>query len=93
MATLLAGMLSAVAVLGASPVRTWMDQNHERSQAQHVATELEVRVVELEHEIERRTSDEAIRRSALCYGPYVEPGTEVYSIAGLSGCVGPQTRR
>ena len=92
-ATLLVGILSVAVVLGASSVRTWMDQNHERSQAQHVATELEARIVGLEHDIARRTSDESIRRAALCYGPYVEPGTEVYAIAGLHGCVGPQTLR
>ena len=26
-------------------------------------------------------------RLSLCFGPYVEPGTEVYAVMGLQGCV------
>lgn len=87
MALLLAATVAGGAVFGASSVRTWMDQNAERAEAQAEAAELQRQISELEEEIVRRTSDEALRREALCFGPFVEPGTEVYSVPGLRGCV------
>ena len=84
---LAAATLAAAALFGASSVRTWMDQNTETAEAESVADELETRIAELEAEIARRTSDGGVRREALCFGPYVEPGTEVYAVLGLEGCV------
>ena len=89
---LFAGTLAAAAMFGASSVGTWFDQNAQMSDAQHTATELEARIAELTQEIERRTSDAGVRREALCFGPYVEPGTEVYAVMGLDGCVGAGTQ-
>ena len=85
---LFAGTLIAATMFGASSVRTWFDQNAQQADAEHAAVELDSRIAELTGEIARRTSDEGVRREALCFGPYVEPGTEVYAVMGLSGCVG-----
>ena len=86
--SLFAGTLIAAAMFGASSVRTWFDQNAQRADAEHAASELDSRIAEFEDEVARRTSDEGVRREALCFGPYVEPGTEVYAVMGLNGCVG-----
>ena len=88
LASLFAGTLIAATMFGASSVRTWFDQNAHLADAEHAAVEFDGRIAELEDEIARRTSDEGVRREALCFGPYVEPGTEVYAVMGLSGCVG-----
>ena len=80
-------MVAAAVLLGASSVRTWMDQNAQRQEAESLATELDARIADLEGEVARRTSDDGVRREALCFGPYVEPGTEVYAVMGLEGCV------
>ncbi len=92
-AALLAVFVSLMIWVGESSVSTWMEQNRERSRADHDAAVLDGRIAELEQEIRRRTSDEAVRREALCFGPYVEPGTEVYTIVGLRGCVEPAALR
>lgn len=80
-------MVAAALLLGASSVRTWMDQNAQQKEAESLGAELETRIAALEGEIARRTSDDGVRREALCFGPYVEPGTEVYAVMGLEGCV------
>ncbi len=84
---LVAATLAGASVFGASSVRTWMDQNAQQAGAERSAVSLEVRLAELEDEIARRTSTDGVRREALCFGPYVEPGTEVYAVMGLQGCV------
>ena len=85
--TLLAATLGGGAIFGASSVRTWVEQNEIRAAAQQTATDLDRQITELEAEIDRRTSDEAVRREALCFGPFVPPGTEIYAVPGLQGCV------
>ncbi|MCY3649662.1 MAG: hypothetical protein F4Y99_09920 [Acidimicrobiaceae bacterium] len=84
---LVVAMVAAALLLGASSMRTWMDQNAQQREAESLATELDARIAELEGEVARRTSDDGVRREALCFGPYVEPGTEVYAVMGLEGCV------
>ena len=84
---LFVGTLGAAVLFGASSVNTWFDQNAQRADAEHIAVQLEDRIAELTDEIDRRTSADGVRREALCFGPYVEPGTEVYAVMGLSGCV------
>ena len=86
--SLFAGTLIAATMFGASSVGTWFDQNAQQADAAHAARELDGRIAEFEDEVARRTSDEGVRREALCFGPYVEPGTEVYAVLGLNGCVG-----
>ena len=90
---LFAGTLGAAVVYGASSVGTWFDQNAHRADAEHVAMQLEARIAELTAELDRRTSDDGVRREALCFGHYVEPGTELYAVMGLSGCVGQHQGR
>lgn len=80
-------MVAAALTLGASSVRTWMDQNAQRAEAEALAEELDARISDLRGEVARRTSIDGIRREALCFGPYVEPGTEIYAVMGLQGCV------
>ena len=87
LAGLVVAMVAAALLLGASSMRTWMDQNAQQREAESLATELDARIAELEGEVDRRTSDDGVRREALCFGPYVEPGTEVYAVMGLEGCV------
>lgn len=89
LASLVVAMVAAALLLGASSMRTWMDQNAQQREAESLATDLDARIAELEDEVARRTSDDGVRREALCFGPYVEPGTEVYAVMGLEGCVSP----
>ncbi len=84
---LAAAMVAAALLLGASSVRTWLDQNAQQQEAESLGADLEARIAALEGEVARRTSDDGVRREALCFGPYVEPGTEVYAVMGLEGCV------
>ena len=81
-----ATIMLAVA-LGTSSVRTWVDQREQLDGARREASELDDRIASLEAEIATRTSAEGARIEALCFGPYVEPGVEVYSIPGVDGCV------
>ena len=87
LAGLAVAMVLAAVLLGASSVRTWMDQNAQQREAESVGAELDARIAALEGEVARRTSDDGVRREALCFGPYVAPGTEVYAVMGLEGCV------
>ena len=79
--------LALAAVLGTSSVRTWMTQRDQVSDARREASELDARIASLEAEIATRTSDQGARIEALCFGPYVEVGVEVYSVPGVDGCV------
>ena len=88
LAALVVGTLAVSALLGASSVRTWLDQNEQQAEAEQVADDLEARIADLEAEIKWRTSDEAVRQAALCFGLFVEPGTEAYAVTGLTGCAG-----
>ena len=85
---LVVGTLAVAALLGSSSVRTWLDQNEQRAEAQQVADDLDAQIADLEAEIRWRSSDEAVRRAALCFGLFVEPGAEAYAVTGLSGCAG-----
>lgn len=80
-------MVAAALLLGASSVSTWMEQNAQQAEAESLATELDSRISALTDEIARRTTDDGVRQEALCFGPYVDPGTEVYAVMGLEGCV------
>ncbi|MCY4069165.1 MAG: hypothetical protein OXE79_08710 [Acidimicrobiaceae bacterium] len=89
LASLFVVIVAAASLLGASSVHTWIDQNAQRQQEELTNQQLEAEIAVLEDEIARRTSQDEVRREALCFGPYVAPGTEVYSVAGLEGCVSP----
>ena len=80
-------VLGLAAALGASSVTTWFDQRDQTVEERRLAAELDARIATLEAEVDRRLSPEGARRQALCFGPFVEAGTEVYAVLGVSGCV------
>jgi len=84
---LIGATITLAGALGTSSIRTWVNQRDQLDGADREATELDTRIASLEAEIATRTSEESSRIEALCFGPYVEPGVEVYSIPGVDGCV------
>ena len=82
---LIGATITLAGALGTSSIRTWVDQREQLDGADREAIELDARIVSLEAEIATRTSEEAARIEALCFGPYVEPGVEVYSVPGVDG--------
>jgi cell division protein FtsB len=84
---LLGATLALAAALATSSVRTWIDQREQLDEARREASDLDARIESLQAEIATRTSEDGARIDALCFGPYVEPGVEVYSIPGVDGCV------
>lgn len=92
---LLALALATVGIIvtfGAPSVQTGFEQNAQTKEAESTAAELEARIDQLTREVELRTSGENVWREALCFGPYVAPGAEVYAVLGVSGCI-PATRQ
>jgi len=86
---MLGGTLSVAVLFGLPSFQTWSDQRDQRAQAEQQAERLDAEIAHWEREVSRRTSEEAVRLAALCFGPYVEPGTEVYAVPGLKGCTLP----
>lgn len=84
---LIGATITLAGALGTSSIRTWVNQRDQLDGADREASELDTRIASLEAEIATRTSEEGARIEALCFGPYVEPGVEVYSIPGVDGCV------
>jgi len=84
---LIGATVALAAALATSSVRTWIDQREQLEDARREASELDARIESLQSEIATRTSEDGARIEALCFGPYVEPGVEVYSIPGVDGCV------
>jgi hypothetical protein len=84
---LLGATVALAAALATSSVRTWIDQREQLDEARREASDLDARIESLQAEITTRTSEDGARIDALCFGPYVEPGVEVYSIPGVDGCV------
>ena len=82
-----------IVTFGTSSVRTGIAQVAETRDEERRAVELDARIAALSAEVELRTSEAGILREALCFGPHVRPGTEVYAVAGVSGCVGAQPAR
>lgn len=71
--------VGAVLLFGASSIKTYLSQSSEMAQAKAEAEELDNRKDELEQEIVIRSSEEGLRREALCFNYYVKPGVEVYA--------------
>lgn len=78
--------------LGYPTLRGWLHLRGESHTAEEETHQLDSRIADLEAEIELRTSEEGVVRKALCFGPFVEPGSEVYAIAGVAGCVNAPTQ-
>ncbi len=86
--TVLFAVTLAVGVgLASFPVSTWFEQRTELrdSQAQH--QELVDQIATINAEIDLRVGPDGVAKAAKCFGPYVEPGSEVYSVPGVEGCV------
>ena len=79
--------VGTIVTFGASSVRTRIEQGSQTGQAERRAAELDAYIAELEGNIDLRSSEAGVRQEALCFGPYVEPGTEVYAVVGVQGCV------
>ncbi len=86
--TLLLAVTLAVGVgLASFPVDTWFDQRSELREAQVERDELVDQIDLINAEIDQRLGPEGVAKAAKCFGPYVEPGSEVYSVPGVEGCV------
>ena len=79
--------VGAVVTFGTSSVSTSVEQRNQIVEAEHLADTLDAKIAELTAEVKIRTSPEGALREALCFGPYVEPGIEVYAVVGVDGCV------
>ena len=84
---LVVGFLLLAGVLVEPSVSSYMDQRSELESVKAERAALQAEIDEINADIEGITDDEGLRIEARCYGPYVEPGEEVYSIPGLRGCV------
>ncbi len=84
---LVVGFLLLAGVLVKPSVSSYMDQRSELESVKAERAALQAEIDEINADIEGITDDEGLRIEARCYGPYVEPGEEVYSIPGLRGCV------
>jgi len=81
------GLLAGGGLLTVRQFEVWTDQNEQRAAAARLARDLDAEIASWEGEIARRSTTEAVREAALCFGPYVDPGTEVYAVPGLTGCL------
>ena len=68
-------------------VSSYMDQRSELSSVKQERDALQAEIDEINADIEGITDHEGLRIEARCFGPYVAPGEEVYSVPGLKGCV------
>lgn len=84
---LVVATIVAIGAVFSFPVRTWLDQRAELAEQEAERDALEARIARLEAEITARSTPDAVLLRARCLGPYVEPGEEVYAVAGVSGCV------
>ena len=66
------------AFFGKSAIQTALEQREQIKQAEAESVRLEAQIEELSNEMNIRVSEEGVRREALCFNYYVEPGTEVY---------------
>ncbi len=74
-------------VLVEPSVNSYLEQRSELETVKAERAALQAEIDEINADIEGIIGDEGLRHEARCYGPYVEPGEEVYSLPGLKGCV------
>ena len=84
---LVAGFVLLAGVLVEPAVRGYLEQRSELASVKDERAALEAEIAEIDADIEGIIDDEGLRNEARCYGPFVEPGEEVYSVPGLKGCV------
>ncbi len=73
--------------LASFPVSTWFEQRAELRESQAQRQELVDQIESINREIELRVGPDGVAKAAKCFGPYVAPGSEVYSVPGVEGCV------
>jgi hypothetical protein len=86
-AALFAMTLAVGASLAAYPIGDWVEQREEVDAAQDRNTQLQAEVDKLGAELKMLTGEEGVEIRGLCFGPYVRPGVETYTVPGVSGCV------
>ena len=74
-------------VLVEPSVSSYLEQRSELEDVKAERAALEAEIAEINADIEGIVDDEGLRHEARCYGPFVQPGEEVYSVPGLNGCV------
>jgi cell division protein FtsB len=84
---LFAMTLAAGAGLAAYPIGDLVDQREEVDAARDRNAQLQAEVDQLDAELETLTGEEGVEIRGLCFGPYVKPGVETYTVPGVSGCV------
>ena len=84
---LVAGFVLLAAVLVEPAVRGYLEQRSELASVKDERAALKAEIAEINADIEGIIDDKGLRNEARCYGPFVEPGEEVYSVPGLKGCV------
>ncbi len=83
---LIAGTIAVGAGLAAIPVGDWREQQQELDDARDRRAELEAEIAEIQQEIDSMSGAAGIEERGRCFGPYVLPGAETYSIPGVRGC-------
>ena len=84
---LVAAFVLLAGVLVEPAVSSYLEQRSELASVKDERAALEAEVAEINADIEGIIDDEGLRHEARCYGPFVEPGEEAYSVPGLNGCV------
>ncbi len=87
------GTVITVLALNAPSVGLVFEQGSDINEAEREAKNIQAEIEVVQAELESRSSPDGMRLKFLCYGPYVEPGTEVYAVLGVSGCVQWDPRR
>ena len=84
---LIVGTFVFCAAIAAFPLRTWYAQRSELHDARARHAELVAEIEASDARIAAKVDTDGIRRDAKCFGHYVEPGQELYTVPGVGGCV------
>ncbi len=85
---LIAATIAVGAGLAAFPVGDWRDQQEELDTSRTRQAELEAEIGQIREEIDAVSGPDGIEERGMCFGPYVVPGVETYSVPGVNGCTG-----
>ncbi len=83
----IAATLGVGAGLAAIPVGNWLDQKAELDQAELERSVLQAEISAIESQIDLNSGEEGILERGRCFGFWVQPGAETYTIPGVDGCV------